>query len=604
MSIINPSDPVGSVLDLKLRLDDKRAGWRDNFIENREFKRGEQWTPAQKARMRDANAEPLRINDFWAAIRDKKGTILRGKPIITAFPRENDDIEVAKFFESVIAYILYNQNFDMLEDMVTDDMLVGGLGFIECLWNPLMEDRQGDVELNYLDPLTAYPDIESVLPDYSDGEFFMKALSFPTDQVRRMFPKHKNDIMPRGEEEWRQSGIVRETDDYVQNFESSDEKNIRSDRTEVIETWVKEYGTWAMFQWLGEDTDELKSREVVWHEVENNKDLKELVAKDKEYSLIEVVDHRIKIYTVAGGVLVQGVYSEYAHNRFPFVPYIGIPTETGYPTSQGEQIKESQKIKNMLYSLLIARLTTVNNPPTVVNKYLMDKDDLRKLEQDGMKTGVIIKTKGPIGDALQRQQGVPIDPSIQLVMQMMDQKDERLFGIRGSQRGEREPGVKSGRFFQMLLNQAITAQSSDQLYIGIARRNLGQIIVSYVQQFFTPERSVRIVGEETAGRVIRKGVVPSDLKVGKVDIVTGDATSQPANNLEEFISLVELEEILQRSGDSMGAETLVEAAPIGNKETILRRIKENRQARQQALMGQGGQGPAFPSATGGGGGGS
>ena len=584
MGLLNPDDIAGSVKVLKDKLEQHREGWTATFKENRKFYRGEQWTEQQKSKMRSANAEPLVLNDYFAAIRDKKGQIQRGKPTITAFPRDNNDVNVANFYRDLIAYTLDHQNYDMKEDLVITDSLVGGLGWLECFWNPLLEDRQGDLEINYLDPLSIYPDTEASLPDYSDGEFMLKKLNLPTERVKVLFPKHAKDIGPSHVEG--PHTRLGDTGDYISNFDQAEEKFIRGDRTELLELWLKEHGTWALFQYLGPDVPGMESRQILWHKVATDKDLDELVEQyDENYDFVQIVDHRMKIITVAGGVVVQDVYSEYAHNTFPFVPFVGIPTETAYPSSQGDQVKEAQKISNTLYSLLISNLTTMNNPIWLAAKGLVDRHDLRRLERDGFKSGAIIKVKPPIEQALRREPGVGIDASIQLVMQMLDQKMERIFGVRGSLRGEREQGVKSGKMLQTLIQQASQSISSDNMSITQARRQLGVLLVSCIQQFYSPDRAVRVVGQDRAMAVQQHEAMPFDLKVGKFDVIVGDISSQPSNNLEEFMFLVELRQM----GVPIDAKTLIEAAPLANKEVILQRLQQ-----QEQMMAQQGIDPSQP----------
>jgi hypothetical protein len=578
--IIDPSNKAGSLKRLKQKLDEHRAGWKETFRTNRRFYRGEQWTEDQKTRLKHANAEPLTLNDYFAAIRDKKGQVVRGKPTITAYPRDVNDVTIAQFYRDMISYILYANKYEMLEDLVVTDMMVGGLGWLECLWNPRLEDRQGDIEINYIDALSIYPDTESSLPDYSDGEFILKVLTLPTKRVRQLFPEHKNKIGPSHDDV---DGIkLEDTGDYVQNFDASEMKYIRTERTELWELWYKEHGTWAVFQYLGPPTDELAHRQVLWHPVNSDRDLQELVETyDEQYEFYQVTDHRMKILTVANDQVLQDIYSEDVHNSFPFVPFVGIPTETAYPTSQGSQVQEVQKINNVLYSLMIAGLTSMNNPMTFVAKGLVDRDTIRKLEEQGGTPGLVVPVKPPIEAAVRREPGVGFDASIQIVMQQLDAKMERLFGVRGSLRGEREQGVKSGRMLQTLIQQAQVSIGPDALYISLARTALGKKIVSHIQQYYTPDRTIRIVGQDKAAQIQTVQSAPFDLKVGKFDIVVGDATSQPQNTMEEFLFLVEL----RNMGIPIDNRTLIESAPLSNKEVILERLQEQEQLLQQ-LGGQ------------------
>lgn len=596
MGLIDKDNLVGSVEKLKQKLEENRYAWIEKVLENRKFYRGEQWTTEQEEKLKQANTTPLQINDYYSAIRDKKGQLIRGKPIITAYPRDNDDVDIANFYRDLISYILYINQYDIIEDKVVTDSLTGGIGWVECLFNPLLNNREGEVELIYQDTIDVLFDPESRMPDYSDAEFVMKVLDLPLDRVVRLFPQAKDDLL--AEPPHTPSPSTRETGDYVTNFDDSERAVIREDRIELIELWIKEYGTWAMMQYLGLDPDQMRTDRVRWVEVEKDDDIRAALNDNPDYEVVEIQDHRIKIITVAGGIELQNVYSEYAHNRFPLIPIVGISTETGYPSSQGEQVKEIQKINNTLYSLMVSNLTATNNPITVLAQGLVEKAMIKKIETEGAYPGAVWVAKPPLDQAIQRRPGVGIDASIQLVLQWLDSKIERLFGVRGSLRGEREPGVKSGRMLQMLISQAAGSLTSDALPITASRRELGKLIVSNIQQFYLPTRAIRVVGRDRVSALVNLQSLPTDLRIGKFDIIVGDVTSQPANRLEEFAFLLEINNVLAQQGVPLDYETLIEAAPLSNKELILQRLKEREQRMAQMAIQPRSSGGAVPPMTG------
>jgi len=128
--------------------------------------------------------------------------------------------------------------------------------------------------------------------------------------------------------------------------------------------------------------------------------------------------------------------------------------------------------------------------------------------------------------------------------------------------------------------------------LSFAKKKVGKLIIAMIQQTFTPERILRIIGNqavkekkmELGGQPIEEYpreellamLQKSDLT--KYDITISESPASPTAQLSNFMFLLEM----AGKGVQIPATAFFEFAPIPNKEKIIEQLQQAEKAAQEA----------------------
>jgi hypothetical protein len=544
----NDDEKARFVLDLFNYSRDCRSEWEDRAKESFRYFNGNPYTEEQKAKMKDKQTPPLKINAVFPLVRGKQAEAMRGLPEIKCYPRGYDDKAISDAMNELVKYVQDENNMAGVQNEVNKDSLITGLGWIKCIFEEEYDEDVPEIQIIERNPFIIYPDPDSERLDLSDADFVIEAQRLPIRKVVKMIPGAADKIGVTGNVEFsmRDTQADIPEDDYgshgmAKRFGGGEK---RDDTVMLYECWVKEYVTSAIYY----DPENQQ-----YHPVELND--KGLPVDKAVYEYLDRLIHvkntnyLIRLIHVADNVLLSDEISPYIHGKFPFVPLFCYTSRVVYEDDSNryvfgevDNLKEPQNISNKLFSFGIHNLATAANHLVLYKKDAVDPNVLEKMGSvPGAK--IPIDGPGPIDDNIRREAGVPMAADLMIMVDRMRYHLEYITGQFRPQRGE-PGGAKSGKQEELLQEKGMVSVEGILLNGRTFRRALGRIITSNVQQFYQNKKMVSVISPDGARKLIDISKL-KDLATTRFEVAIADTQGMPTNNIEKWAILVDVIEILQ-----------------------------------------------------------
>jgi len=225
-------------------------------------------------------------------------------------------------------------------------------------------------------------------------------------------------------------------------------------------------------------------------------DLDTLPTPNEEFEVIsravEVITANIKkmrVSTFLGNLKLQDIPSPYAHDDFPYVPYIGyldrFERPFGVPRQIKEQDSEVNKRRSMALSLISSR--------RVITEEGASADENKTFTEANRQDGYIVMNKGKM-DRIHIQEMGELAPT---QMEMLRSSEQEMQEIAGSNEVVPRPNVRSTG---MMESQADTAASMTASLLDNAKMSdklLGEKLMALIQDTWTDEKVLRVTDRVT-----------------------------------------------------------------------------------------------------------
>lgn len=154
----------------------------------RDYYDGEQWTDAEKEKMRDMGQMPIVINRIRRKIDWLRGLEAQSRTDPRAFPRTPQHDQGAKAATDALRFVADNEDMDRKRSFAWDQMLVEGIGAIEVVHHFVPPMNQPEIVLNAYHYNRVFYDPHSREADFSDARYLGAVIWGDAAQIKRQYP--------------------------------------------------------------------------------------------------------------------------------------------------------------------------------------------------------------------------------------------------------------------------------------------------------------------------------------------------------------------------------------------------------------------------------
>lgn len=369
--------------------------WRRDSWEDFEFRDGKHWTAADYHDMVYVKGiNPLTLNRIFPILNLIQGKFIRGQQDIIAKGRTKEDTELGLVMSESLAYVRDQNKGREAINNCFNSQITAGFGYLEVgkHYDPRQEPvmwRQRPWYTLWWDPY-ASPWLDKETCRYA---FTMEWTNL--DSLLVLFWDKKAEIMDKFSQLSRESytpdvyDIGSEIEIQKRYLSSSQWCSSGNKRVRPVEMW---YTTLAksLFAIMPDsrviDLDTLKDKR------------EELAVAKACIELVPAVVKKMRVATFVSDLLLQDIPCPYAHDNYPYVPFVGYLDRFNCPFGVPRQIKEQSmevnKRRSMALALISSRRTyieeesakDINKAYKEVNRHngmvVMRKNKLDKIKVD------------------------------------------------------------------------------------------------------------------------------------------------------------------------------------------------------------------------------
>lgn len=593
-----PDKPPANKLDsktIKRRLSMVRE-WYDQEWERQAYNRYQmamdedyydslQWTEDEAAELIDRGQAPTVRNEIKPTIDWLIGTERRTRIDYKVLPRRKAGEGDAEAKTKLMKYVSDVNKEPFARSKAFARTCKGGLGWLEV---GIRGDRSDEpVFYRSQDWRYIMHDSNATEMDLDDGRYIFRWKYLDLDVAEAVFPRRK-DIVRRSviegnfigmydneEELWYMGARVTESgQDYAtaspskyRPYDGSAFVNMRRERVKIYECWYRLPVKRKVMIGAGY-SNEPYDQDNPEHQA---------AISDQAVSLYDRVEleMRVILYTDAG-CLWEGP-SPYKHQRFPFVPIWAYRrARDNAPYGPARPMRDSQDALNKRESKALWILSS--------NRVQMDDgavDDIEELRDEVSRPdSIIIKHPG---------KELVIERDIQLAREhlMMMDRDQVYIRNGGGVTSEnlgRETNADSGKAIIARQEQGgvVTTELFDNLRYAV--QLAGEIKLSVIEQFYTDEKEIRIVGERGIASFVEfnkedpaTGEIINDIAAQQADFVVSEQDFKDSLRIAMFESLFDIVSRLAQMNPQIALNLLdlvVEMADIPNRDEFVTRIRQ------------------------------
>lgn len=315
-------------------------------------------------------------------------------------------------------------------------------------------------------------------------------------------------------------------------------------------------------------------------------------------------EKRVRWTVTAGDILLYDDWSPY--RSFTKVPFF-CEFRNGSTRGMVEDLIDPQMEINKRRSAQIHIVMTTAQNGWKIHQDSVDEETKEQLEQEGSTPGLNLFWTGQ--SFMEPKKIEPSSPPQQMErLEMAATKDLlEISGINDSFLGQVDR-VQSGRAIEARQRQTILGQEHAFSNMSLTRVLLGEKILELVQDFYTEERVIRVLGEETEPdemMLINKreavGAIINDVTLGQYAVVVDEVPMSATFKEAQFNEALEM----AKAGLPMPPDVLVDLSSMPRKEQIKARIKLQQEMQAAGLAPpppkSGGSSAPTPGGPGGGG---
>jgi len=308
--------------------------------------------------------------------------------------------------------------------------------------------------------------------------------------------------------------------------------------------------------------------------------------KNNIYSYVEIPQTRIKVTASIGQVLLYETILD--TDIYPIIPIPNIWTNTPYPKSDVNKVKDMQRLLNKLFSLALSHAQTAAGLKLMIPQGSVE--DLSQIEKDWANPNAVIEYDPSYGEP-HLAQPQPLSGEFYALINQVERYIDLNFGVPELLQGFKSGATDSVRGTMLLAQMGEGRGASKLRDIEMSLQQLGKVIYQMSKSHYTYEKSFRIVQpnnditEFTVNNRMyddkRKELltIQNDITSGQFDVRIMSGSTMPSNKYAEYQMYMEAYQL--------GLIDKVEAlkkTEIYDKEGVLQRTGEVQ--RLQSIIGQ------------------
>lgn len=541
--------------------------WRRRAREDFEFYLGEQWDETSKHKLQEDGRPVLTINKIKPVVKLLSGYERQSRMDIKCLPMEGSDGRVADVLTALIKFIMGNNNGEYEQSFQFQDGLVCGKGFSYVNMDFSEDFLNGEIRVKSVRPFNVFVDPLSVEYDLSDAAYVMRVLRIRRNGLKRLYPEMAETIdrvVPKERPELlypqREAGNEYDPVDGSSYHPGGEQALV------VKECW---YRTHREQNLLGDR----ESGEIYPTSIPETQ-IKQLLESSGRFFMVKRILTGINLAVVCGDLLLEDKDSPFSFSAYPVMPFYAEYTPSAPSCElrfQGlvHALKDPQREINKRRAQLLHIINTAANSGWIMEHGALR--DKRILERFGSKPGVVIEVEP--GRRLERITPAPTPRGYIDLEAISTENIKEISAINADLLGHYEkttPGIA----IQLRQRQGIIAVQEIFDNFRYTKRLLGKFLIRAIQDYYTPEKVLRIIGPQMGLRdsLDQQEVMVSlqNADLSKYDIAVDEAVNAPTHRTANFQTLLEL----VRMGLPIPPELIIEASDLPNKKEIISRLKE------------------------------
>ena len=551
--------------------------WRAESWRDCEMFDGEQWSDAMLRKAIDAGIEPLTINQIFPTLSLVIGSQALNKQDVIAKARTHKDGELAQIMTEGIKYVMDQSGGEFKISEQFKSQVTAGFGCLSVGYdndprNEIIKIGARDWKEIWWDPYA------SPWMDINECRYVFHSKWVDLHNIFPMFPDKKAEI-----NEAFQSSV-----NYI------DSRNSMTDEATEVE-WKKRIGSGG---WL--DATRKRCRPVeMWYTVnepafflrypdgsieempENQPIMIQFQKIQQSVEVIQAIVKRMRVCTFLGDMVLEESRTPYAHDDFPFIPFVGYLDRFNNPYGVPRQIRDMQIEVNKRRSMALRLL---NARRVIMETDAVEESNKQAIYEEANKPDGFLMVRSGAMEKIKIVEQAQLAPSQMSMMNSSEQEIQRVSGVNADMssmghRASEAVGVVENRTNQGV---TITAPLFENMRRSIQR--LGEQIVAAIQHKWTGEKVLRITdrmsGAERFVEINKKyetqyGMyeVKNDVTQGKYDVVIAEIPIADTMREQSMNLLVEW---TKKSTPEMVPHILsaaLELSNIPNKDRLLAKIK-------------------------------
>jgi regulator of replication initiation timing len=548
------------------RWSDARSTWDIEARDAVDFVLGNHFTKEESSALQSVGQADFVIDRVYAAV-DKLKSLLTAQPArFNAIGREDSDNKLANVWKTVLEYVWDISKGDSVFKQVVHDYAVTGLGYMYVYMDPESDYGRGEIKYTHIDPFRVYVDPASRDRFFSDAAGMILSTFLTKEQLLDLYPELEEviDDIEVGTstlygEDYPTSNL-KNTQNVITPAEAKNLDNKVNQKYQILDRFYKVRVPFYRIFDLSQGNEKIVDQETLDNLMQDPEVLEAL-----EMGMIEITDimqTRIQQCSTIGNILLF----ERTLNTdiYPLVPFANIWTNTPYPKSDVNKVKDSQRLLNKLFSLTLSHAQSSAGLKLLIPEGSVDS--VSQLEKDWANPNAVIEYNPEFGEP-HFPQPAPLASEFYYLIDRIEKYIDLNFGIPELLQGFKDQAPESVRGTMLLSEMGESRGKSKLRDIETSLAQVGQVIYNLSKEHYKFEKTFKIVqpnNDLTEFTVNNRMYddktselmsIQNDLTLGQHDIRIISGSTLPSNKVAEYnmyleaykLNLVDDVEVLKKS---------------------------------------------------------
>ena len=569
---------------------DARRDWDVEARDGIDFTLGNHFTTEESDILQSIGQADFTVDRIYAAI-DKLKSLMTSKPVkFSVLAREDSDAKMANVWKTLLEYIYDISDGQHHFKQAVHDYATTGMGYFYAYIDPEKDFGRGEVMFTHINPFRVYVDPASKDRYFKDAANIILSTIITREQLLDLYPdieqfldkieKHQNsDVYDDYPDSLNKNSQKVFTPSEIDNM---DYDSAITDRFRILERFTKVKVPFYRVADNKEETEVIMSQEQFLVFSEQN----ERGIADGRYEFVEILQTRIKVTASIGQVLLYENILD--TDTYPIIPIPNIWTNTPYPKSDVNKVKDMQRLLNKLFSLALSHAQTSAGLKLLVPQGSVE--DLRQLEKDWANPNAVIEYDPSFGEP-HYPSPQPLSGEFYALINQCEKYIDLNFGVPELLQGMKSGAADSVRGTMLLAQMGEGRGASKLRDIEMSLQQLGKVIYQMSKEHYTFQKSFRIVQpnnditefsvntrlyDDKTKELIK---IKNDITSGAFDVRVVAGSTMPSNKYAEYQMYMEAYQL-----GLIDRTEALKKTDIFDKQGVLERTGEVQ--RMQSIIGQ------------------
>ena len=432
--------------------------------------------------------------------------------------------------------------------------------------DPESDYGRGEIKYTHVDPFRVYVDPASRDRFFSDASGMILSTFLTKEQLLDLYPELEEIIddievgtSTLNGEDYPTSNL-KNTQNVLTPAEAKDLDSKVNQKYQILDRFYKVRVPFYRIFDLSQGNEKIVDKETLDNLMQDPE-----VVEALEVGMIEITDimqTRIQQCSTIGNILLF----ERTLNTdiYPLVPFANIWTNTPYPKSDVNKVKDSQRLLNKLFSLTLSHAQSSAGLKLLIPEGSVDS--VSQLEKDWANPNAVIEYNPEFGEP-HFPQPAPLASEFYYLIDRIEKYIDLNFGIPELLQGFKDQAPESVRGTMLLSEMGESRGKSKLRDIETSLAQVGQVIYNLSKEHYKFEKTFKIVqpnNDLTEFTVNNRMYddktnelmsIQNDLTLGQHDIRIISGSTLPSNKVAEYnmyleaykLNLVDDVEVLKKS---------------------------------------------------------